>query len=122
MSVALEHIVMPRCGGRMTVDFEKDDSDMPPELPPEGHPLRKLGARLTELLDDDHWAECERLLLEGWVHDEIDRKTGRHWREDSCLAAWFPMTADELERLRAENAVLRFGERHNTRNQPDKPR
>ena len=52
-----------------------------PELPPMGHPLQKLGARLGELLDEDHWAECERLLLEGWAHDEIDRETGRHWQE-----------------------------------------
>lgn len=54
-----------------------------PELPPTGHPLQKLGARLGELLDEDHWAECERLLLEGWAHDKIDRKTGQHWRENS---------------------------------------
>lgn len=43
-------------------EFEKS-------LPPMGHPLRKLGVRLTELLDEDQWAECERLLLEGWEHD-----------------------------------------------------
>ena len=99
-----------------------------PELPPMGHPLQKLGARLGELLDEDQWAECERLLLEGWAHDEIDRKTGQHWRENSDLEVWFPMTAEhierlvierdvaqarlklageELERLRAENAELR---------------
>lgn len=81
-----------------------------PELPPMGHPLQKLGARLAELLDEDHWAECERLLIEGWAHDEIDRKTGRHWRENSELEVWFPLTAEELERLRIENAQLR----HNT--------
>ena len=95
------------------MEIEQDDSDRQPELPPEGHPLRKLGVRLGELLDEDRWAECERLLLEGWAHDEIDRKTGQHWREDSSLATWFPLTADELERLRVENAALRFGERHN---------
>ena len=71
-----------------------------PELPPMGHPLQKLGARLGELLDEDHWAECERLLLEGWAHDEIDRKTGRHWRENSDLEVWFPYTHEELARLR----------------------
>lgn len=78
-----------------------------PNLPPMGHPLQKLGARLGELLDEDHWAECERLLLEGWAHDEIDRKTGQHWRENSELQVWFPMTAEELERLRAENERLK---------------
>ena len=93
-----------------------------PELPPMGHPLQKLRARLgellDELLDEDHWAECERLLLEGWAHDEIDRKTGQHWRENSDLQVWFPMTAEELERLRAENAELR----HNWVYATDAPR
>jgi len=73
-----------------------DDTDREPELPPEGHPLRKLAKRLTELLDEDQWAECERLLLEGWMHDELDRKMGQHWREDSSLDVWFPFTAEEL--------------------------
>lgn len=50
-------------------EFEKS-------LPPMGHPLRKLGVRLTELLDEDQWAECERLLLECWEHDAADRATG----------------------------------------------
>lgn len=54
-------------------EFEKS-------LPPMGHPLRKLGVRLTELLDEDQWAECERLLLEGWEHDAADRATGARWR------------------------------------------
>lgn len=81
-------------------DHYPDDSDQPLPLPPEGHPLRKLGQRLTELLDEDHWAECERLLLEGWEHDRIDRKTGADWRQNSSLEIWFPFTAKELARLR----------------------
>ena len=93
-----------------------------PELPPMGHPLQKLGARLGELLDEDHWAECERLLLEGWAHDEIDRKTGQHWRENSDLQVWFPMTAEELERLRAENAELRHNVHVNRPRGAQRPR
>lgn len=31
------------------------------------HARRRLGARLAELLDDDHWAECEALLLAAGV-------------------------------------------------------
>ena len=31
------------------------------------HPLQRLGARLTELLDEDQWAECEALLLEAGI-------------------------------------------------------
>lgn len=100
------------------MDFGADDSDKLPELPPMGHPLQKLGARLAELLDDDHWAECERLLLEGWAHDEIDRKTGQHWRENSDLQVWYPITAEELERLRAENAQLRHNLVIKTKSQP----
>lgn len=34
------------------------------------HPLHRLGARLTELLDDDHWAECERLLLDAGINPD----------------------------------------------------
>lgn len=41
-------------------------------IPPMGHPLQRLGARLTELLDEDHFAECERLLLEVW---QIERES-----------------------------------------------
>jgi len=33
-------------------------------LPPEGSALRKLGAHLAELLDENQWAECERMLFE----------------------------------------------------------
>src|SRR5574343_1623998 len=77
-----------------------DDADRELELPPEAHPLHKLGARLTELLDEDQWAACERLLLEGWAHDAIDRKTGANWRDDSSLQVWFPYTHEELARLR----------------------
>lgn len=60
-----------------------DGADRELELPPEGHPLHKLGARLTELLDEDQWAACERLLLEGWAHDAIDRKTGANERQQT---------------------------------------
>ena len=73
-------------------EFEKS-------LPPMGHPLRKLGVRLTELLDEDQWAECERLLLEGWEHDAADRATGARWRANSSLEEWFPYTHEELARL-----------------------
>ena len=82
------------------MDHLIDDADRELELPPEGHPLHKLGARLTELLDEDQWAACERLLLEGWAHDAIDRKTGANWRDDSSLQVWFPYTHEELARLR----------------------
>jgi hypothetical protein len=69
-------------------------------LPPVGHPLHELGKHLAQYLDDDRFNECERLLLEGWDHDKIDRKTGQHWRENSSLEVWFPFSAEELERLR----------------------
>lgn len=88
-------------------DYYQDDSEVPGAHPPPDHPLSRLAARLGELLDEDQWAECERLLLDGWAHDVIDRKTGQHWRENSALEVWFPFTAEELERLRTENAELR---------------
>ena len=79
-------------------DQYPDDSDYPMPMPPEGHPLRKLGQRLTELLEEHQWEECERLLLDGWEHDRIDRKTGAAWRQNSSLEIWFPFTAEELGR------------------------
>lgn len=95
-------------------DQYPDDSDQPLPLPPEGHPLRKLGQRLADLLEEHQWAECEQLLLAGWEHDSIDRKTGADWRQNSSLEIWFPFTAEELGRWKraaeaniAENVWLR---------------
>ena len=36
------------------------------EIPPEGHPLRKLGELLADYLSEDHWTDCEKLLLDAW--------------------------------------------------------
>lgn len=80
-----------------------DDADRELELPPEGHPLHKLGARLTELLDEDQWASCERLLLEGWAHDAIDRKTGANWRRPATENSMRQFT-DQSRATRVEKA------------------
>lgn len=37
-----------------------------------------------------------------------DAAVGRKWREDSSLETWFPISAQERDRLRAVNATL-FG-------------
>lgn len=81
------------------MDFIRDD-DVELGLPPEGHPLRMLGIRLGELLDEDQFAQCERLLLDGWDRDRIDRKTGSDWRENSSLEVWFPFSYQEINLLR----------------------
>lgn len=39
-------------------------------------------------------AECRK------GEEERDRATGQAWREDSSLEKWFPLTADELKKLR----------------------
>jgi len=68
-------------------EFEKS-------LPPMDHPLRKLGVRLTELLDDDHWAECERLLLEGWEHDAAALARAAHAAAPKAAPArWYMVNA-----------------------------
>jgi hypothetical protein len=36
-----------------------------------------------------------------------DAEIGRQWREDSSLKKWFPMTAERLAALEAENAALK---------------
>lgn len=48
------------------IDYEK-------ELPPPGHPLNVLATRLGELLDEDHWAECEALILKACVDRAKER-------------------------------------------------
>ncbi len=35
-----------------------------------------------------------------------DVETGRQWRENSSLEKWFPLTAERLAALEAENAAL----------------
>lgn len=40
------------------------------DIPPDGHPLRELGKRLADLLDDDHWNNCEPLLLAAWEQEQ----------------------------------------------------
>lgn len=36
-----------------------------------------------------------------------DAEIGRRWREDSSLSKWFPLTAERLAALEAENAALK---------------
>ena len=36
-----------------------------------------------------------------------DAEIGRRWREDSSLEKWFPLTAERLAKLEAENAALK---------------
>ena len=36
-----------------------------------------------------------------------DAEVGRQWREDSSLEKWFPLTAERLAALEAENAALK---------------
>lgn len=40
------------------------------DIPPDGHPLRELGKRLADLLDDDHWNNCEPMLLAAWKQEQ----------------------------------------------------
>ncbi len=64
------------------------------DVPPVGHPLQRLGARLADLLDADDWNNVEPMLLEVWrlstgepvakVHGQPDivwqrRKTVWNW-------------------------------------------
>ena len=80
--------------------WQRRHAEQAMELPPEGHPLRALGVRLAELLDEDQWADCEDLLLEGWAHDRDEREMGGEWRKNSSLEAWFPFTAKEIAELK----------------------
>lgn len=91
---------IPRLGGDPQ-EPDGDDGDYLLPSPPVGHPLHTLGARLAELLDEDQWGECERMLSEGWDQDRVDRKTGADWRQNSSLEVWFPMTSEALNAARS---------------------
>lgn len=40
-------------------------------------------------------------------HYPDEAEIGRRWYADSSLEAWFPITAEEIKRLRTENAALK---------------
>lgn len=51
-----------------------------------------------------HWAPYSAEVFDCNVEDA---KVGRRWREDSSLETWFPLTAEELLRLKEEVKQLR---------------
>ena len=70
------------------------------ELPPPGHPLNALATRLGELLDEDHWAECEALLLKACAARAKERAP--HWRD---VAEELPQEAQEVLFVRGGKTV-----------------
>ena len=50
-----------------------NDTETPGAHPPKYHPLSRLAVRLGELLDEDHWTECESLVLKAWKAGEKER-------------------------------------------------
>ncbi len=49
-------------------------------------PLSRLGARLTELLDENQWAECERMLIEA-INAQVNTTEGMVSRWQSIETA-----------------------------------
>ena len=104
-----------------------------PDLPPEGHPLRLLGARLADLLDEDNWNNCEALLMQAWeeltqakaelaaLHTELELLTHKlitcgvaASHPDANLAhtkayakQWNSPQAEDVRILRADRDALR---------------
>ena len=70
------------------------------ELPPPGHPLNVLATRLGELLDEDHWAECEALLLKACAASAKERAP--HWRD---VSEELPQEAQEVLFVRGGKTV-----------------
>lgn len=52
-----------------------------------------------KLLTADELGDVIREMIE-------DSKVGRKWRENSALEAWFPLSAEELAKLKVRNAKL----------------
>lgn len=77
LKAEIERLTQTAIGIQMDMQVDEEL----PELPPMEHPLRKLGAILTDLLDEDWWAMCEQMLLECWAREsEIQRL--KEWTED----------------------------------------
>lgn len=75
---------------------------LPTELPPNGHPLRDLGARLVDLLQDDDFNNCEALLLA--AIDELDRK------DELCARLSHTLGTVSAERERLREALRYYAE------------
>jgi hypothetical protein len=57
-------------------------------------------------------AEAAREAEVKWLRElasamAMDAEIGKRWRQDSSLAAWFPLCSAELARLRAECEAIR---------------
>ncbi len=61
------------CGGDLPRVREGCANWVPPNVTTKQlTPLRKLGKRLSEMLDEDQWAECEALLLAAGITPKED--------------------------------------------------
>jgi len=79
------------------------------ELPPPGHPLNALATRLGELLDEDHWAECEALLLKACAARAKERAAALEDVERWKRAAESNIEENVGLRLAEEGAKEAFG-------------
>ena len=82
-----------------------------PSLPPEGHPLRRLGQRLADLLDSDHLAEeAKRLARDAeryrWLrsHSFVD-KDQIVYRDQIIFGPGYEQTAPEILDARIDKEV-----------------
>ena len=86
-----------------------DDADRLPELPPDGHPLRTLGARLAELLDEDRFAECENLVLKAWKAGDKERLALAGLPEGALDCGWTAAGMSAYAKL-LEERLQRIGD------------
>jgi hypothetical protein len=69
-------------------------------------PLEQGDLKVAEMCEVLLGAACENRQA---LQDQIDRAGNlpANWKEDSSLETWFPLTAEELARTKAELATLR---------------
>ena len=71
--------------------------------------IEAMKAAFESVADSGMWAwdDAMRAVLARAERAEVDAEIGRKWHADSSLETWFPYTAEELVRLRAERDALR---------------
>jgi hypothetical protein len=93
----------------MDTEWLSEDERVFEAVTEDGEPLHFVLIRLVEERQCGFHMSAELEILRRKVAElEAELATlPAVWREDSSLETWFPLTAEELKRLRAELARLR---------------
>lgn len=74
-------------------------------MPCHNKEARQLSKHAVELIEPIIIKYTEAIFSEIYTLLGRDAEVGKKWRENSSLAEWFPLTAEELERTKAALAA-----------------